>query len=156
MTQSLRFVYNGSIPVGFFMASDAELAARGLTPGSPPALTLAEQKAEKLEALAAYRFDIEKGGTTLAGSFVATDEKTRSVLTAARIKAREDADFTVNYKFGPGQFATLTAAQIIAIADGVAAFIQACFDREKALSDLIVAAANQTALDAIDITAGWP
>ena len=156
MTQTLRFVYDGTTPVGFYMASDVELAALGLTPGNPPTPTLEEAKAAKLEALAAYRFDVENGGTTLAGSFVATDEKTRSVLTAARIKAREDDNFTVNYKFGPGLFATLTAAQIIATADGVAAFIQACFDREEVLSDLILAAANQAALDAIDITTGWP
>lgn len=146
----LRLCYRGAFLVVTISARTGKIT------DTSPALTLDQKKAARLEELAAYRFNVESGGVTLGGAFVATDDKTRAVLTAARIKASENSEFTVNYKFGPGQFATLTAAQIIATADGVAAFIQACFDREKVLSDLILAAADEVVLDAIDITAGWP
>lgn len=106
--------------------------------------------------LAAIRYAKETGGAVIGGSPVATDRDTQRVLTAARTLAKENAAYTVNWKAGPGAFVTLNAAQIIAIADGVAAHVQACFDREMALSTEIAAAQNLSALLAIDLNAGWP
>lgn len=106
--------------------------------------------------LANIRFTKETGGALVAGNPVATDRDTQRVLTAARTLAKENPDYTVNWKAGPGVFVPLNATAIIAIADGVAAHVQACFDREMALSAEIAAAADLTALLAIDLNTGWP
>jgi hypothetical protein len=83
-------------------------------------------------ALATRRYNVCNGGMTFNGIPLATDEATRSTLTAARILSKEDSSYSVNWKAG-GSFVTLNAATIIAIADAVAAFVQKCFDSEAAV-----------------------
>ena len=105
--------------------------------------------------LANKRWMVETGGVTLGETFVNTDRDTQAKLIAARIMAKEDATYSVNWKLPTG-FVTLDAPTIIAIADGVRAHVQAAFDREKALLSEIEAATTHAALDAIDINTGWP
>ena len=106
-------------------------------------------------ALAAKRYAIETGGTTIAGVPVATDRESQGKLVAVRIVAKENPAYSVKWKTSAG-FVTLNAATIIAVADGVRAFVQAAFDREAALSSEIEAATTLAELDAIDLEAGWP
>jgi hypothetical protein len=103
-------------------------------------------------ALASYRYDKEVGGVTVGGIPVATDRETQSKLIAARILAKEDANYSVDWK-GTGGFVTLDAATIISVADAVATYVQACFTREKVLAQAISDAADPSA---VDITTGWP
>lgn len=122
---------------------------------STPSLTVL--RAEKLEALRLRRNVARDGGVVVSGTPIPTDEQTRAVLTAARLKTVTDDPFSVpDWKVDNGVFATLTQVQIIAISDAVAAHVQACFTRERALTDLINAATTVTALDAIDLDTGWP
>jgi hypothetical protein len=51
---------------------------------------------------------------------------------AARIIAKEDAGYTVNWKL-PSGFVTLDAATIIALADAMRAHVQKCFDAEESV-----------------------
>jgi hypothetical protein len=128
----------------------------GATFTKPPKwASLAEGKAAQIEALAAKRYSVEIGGTTIGGVPIATDRDTQSKLVAIRILAKEDNAYTVRWKTSAG-FVTLDAATIIAVADGVRAFVQAAFDREATLIDAIEAATTLAELDAIDLTAGWP
>lgn len=80
--------------------------------------------------LAAYRYDQETGGTTVFEVPVQTDRDTRANLIGARIKAMENSEYTVVWKTVDG-FVSLTAPQIIAIADAVADHVQRCFKAEK-------------------------
>lgn len=79
--------------------------------------------------LPAYRYEKEVGGITVGGTEIQTDRVSRGNLTAAYIKAKEDANYSLKWKTENG-FVDLTAAQIISIADAVEAHVQACFVAE--------------------------
>lgn len=117
-------------------------------------MSLSDAKTAAREALAARRYAAETGGIVVNNLQIATDRHTQSVLTGARILAKEDANYSVNWK-GPQGWLVVNAAGIIAMADAVAAHIQACFDNEKALSDQIDAAADVAAVRAVDLESGW-
>jgi predicted secreted protein len=129
-------------------------AALGNTPA--PANTLAELKEAALKAVADRRWRAEIGGMSVNGSPVATDERSQAKLVGACLAATLDADYSVQWKLGNGDFVTLDHDQIIAIAQAARAHVQACFDHEATLAGAIEAAANEQALAAIDIEVGWP
>ncbi|SFZ81649.1 protein of unknown function [Devosia enhydra] len=113
-------------------------------------------RAGKLAALDATRRGFEEGGTVIAGTPIKTDRQTASILTAAFVTALADPGYTIRWKVADGVFTTLDAPTIVAIATAVRAHVQACFDREGELTEAIMAAGDAEALDAIDITTGWP
>ncbi|KAB1079402.1 DUF4376 domain-containing protein [Methylobacterium soli] len=133
-----------------------DVAHPGLWREVPAQPSLDDARQRKLADLAIARWQHEVGGTSLAGAPLATDEKTILYLTAAQASAKEDPGFSIRWKVAPGQFETFDAATIEFAAMTARAHVQACFDREEALTAAILAAADQAALDAIDITAGWP
>lgn len=110
---------------------------------------------EMKRRVADRRWRVETSGIVVDGAVIATDRDTQAKLTAARIVAKEDPTYTVQWKL-PGGFATLTAAQVIAMADAVRAHVQAAFDREATLVADIEAATTHEALAAIAIHGGWP
>jgi len=119
-------------------------------------ISLADEKAKRLQELAQRRYKAEEGGTTLGGNPLATDRMTQSKITAAYVKASVDADYEITaWKTGPGIFSTLTAATIIAAANAIEAHVQACFDNEASLSSDITDAADLAELAAVDIEGGW-
>jgi hypothetical protein len=105
--------------------------------------------------VATYRWRVETGGITINDMLVPTDRDTQSKLIAARILAKEDATYSIRWKLASG-FVTLDAATLIAIADGVRAHVQACFDREDEIVTDINAATTHAMLETISITAGYP
>ena len=111
--------------------------------------------AAKVAELAAYRYAQEISGTNVGGIPVQTDDRSKLLITGKRVQAIESPNGTWNWKTGPGTSATLTAAQVIAVADGVAAFVQGCFDREIAIAAQISAMTDWTAVASIDIAAAW-
>jgi len=118
---------------------------------------LATGKAARLQELADLRWQQEGSGTTMGGNPLATDRTTQAKLTAAYVKASADPAYTIaDWKSGPGTFSPLDAATIMAAADAVEAHVQACFSNEAALSASILAATDMAALEAVDITTGWP
>lgn len=120
------------------------------------AIPIAELRATKLEALGERRWQAEVGGMVLNGMPVKTDRETTGILTAAYVTALADPEYSINWKIDTGVFVTLDAATIIAISTAARAHVQACYDREAALTGLILAASNAAELDAIDLEAGWP
>jgi len=122
-----------------------------------PVPTLDEQKAAKLAALAYKRWQVATGGITVESLSVPTDDTTQLKATAAYVKATKDSDFSISsWKLPDGTFMALDNATIIAIGDAITDHIEACFDNEATLTTAINAAADQTALNAVDITSGWP
>lgn len=121
-----------------------------------PEVPLADQKVAKLKAAAEKRWRVETGGITISGIPVHTDDRSKLMITGARIKADADANFTTQWVTADGSIVPLTAAQIIAIADAVRAHVDACFAAFATLAATIQAAEDQTALDAVDIEQGWP
>lgn len=132
-------------------------------PPSPPdpepesELTFEQQVDRKLNQLSARRYQAETGGILFAGIPIRTDRETSAILTAARVLAVEDPNFTVpNWKAANGVFVPLDATTIIAVADAVRQHVQSTFDHEALLSAQILAAEDEEALEAVDIEAGWP
>lgn len=117
-----------------------------------PAEVLAAAKA----ALAAHRYEVETGGVSVGGIVVATDRQSQSMITGAVSKAQRDPNFVTRWKGADGNFTTVDASTILMIGDAVSDHIAACFDREASLLADLEAAEDAAALEAIDITAGWP
>ena len=132
------------------------MSARRFRPPRAVPANFDDARAQKLQDLAVVRYAHETGGTSLAGAPLATDEKTILYLTASQASAKDDPNFSIRWKFGAGQFETLNAPAIEMAAATARAHVQACFDHEDTLTAQILAAADLEALDAIDITLGWP
>lgn len=118
---------------------------------------LGRLKAEKLAALAAQRYAVETGGMTLPdGTKVATDRESQGLVARAYTASRDGlATGSVSFKAASG-WTTMNQAQIKALFQAMTDRQQACYDHEYALEQQIAAATDQAALDAVDITSGWP
>lgn len=108
-----------------------------------------------LADLSAIRYAREIGGCIVSGVEVRTDRESQSLLTGAAVSAMLNPAYTVAWKAVSG-WVTLDAAAILGLASAVRAHVQACFDRERELSDMLASAADAAALAAVDIAAGWP
>jgi len=96
-------------------------------------------KAAKLAELAAARYAAEIAGITVSGATIATDRTSQAMITGAALKATQDETYSCQWKTTAQGFATLTAAQIIAIADAVRDHVQGCFDAEATLAGQVEA-----------------
>lgn len=72
----------------------------------------------------------------IGGVLITPDDITQQRIMAARIIAKEDPSYTVNWKTNSG-YISLDANTIIAISDAIRAHVQKCFDAEKTVSDNI-------------------
>lgn len=156
----LGFAGQGFVPMPAFDPETERLvwnaATRAWDAEAPELGVLLQLRNTRLEALAARRYAAEEAGTTLPdGTVIATDRITQGKVTAAYIKAKEDPAYGVaDWKIATGVFISLTGPEIIAIADAIEAHVQACFTRERELTDALMA--NLTDIALVDIDAGWP
>jgi hypothetical protein len=108
-------------------------------------------KTRKLAAMAAARYAEETAGVTVSGTEIKTDRESQSLITGAALQATQNSDYSTPWKCSNG-FVTLTAAQILAIAQAVRAHVEAAFAKEATVDTQIEAATTQTELDAVV----WP
>ena len=116
---------------------------------------LARAKALALQALADRRWSACQT-FTYDGVRTAADPALTAVtgyVVAAQIQA---PDGPTTWKLGQGHFRQWTLQDIIAYGIAIRTYVQACFDREQALSDAIEAAPDKDTLAAIEIGTGWP
>lgn len=109
----------------------------------------------RLSALKEYaalaRFRAETGGLVTAGIKVATDRQSQAMISGACLMAQANPAFTTQWKAEDGTFVTITAAEIVAMAQAVAAHVSACFSTEAALvAGIIASPAQITATAQID------
>jgi len=144
------FTYQGFEPDEPLSEAQEQAIAAFFAPYS-----LAEAKADTLAKLASSRYEAETAGITVNGATIATDRTSQALITGAALKATQDGTYTCQWKTAQG-FVTLTAAQIIAIADAVRDHVQGCFDAEATLAGQVEAIEiNETttlaeALEAVD------
>lgn len=101
---------------------------------SRPAISKAD-----LDAYAsAARFAKECAGLTINGVSLATDRAAQSMMTGAVVYAQVNPSSSVKWKTAGG-FVTLTAAQVIAIGQRVATYVEDCFSKEAELVSSIEA-----------------
>ena len=119
------------------------------------------RKTALVRKVTALRQSVEGGRTvvTLQGGReipVWADSVSQGKITGAVLAGTLDPSFTLHWKGSDGEFYVLNAAEILLVAQGVRAHVQAAFDRESALHNAIAAADTLTVLLAIDLMAGWP
>ncbi len=75
----------------------------------------------------------------------------RILIATAQLAGVDSVDFKA-----ADVWVTLTLAELQGIAAAIARHVQACFSVERAHHDAIDAAGDAQALQAIDVTTGWP
>ena len=101
--------------------------------------------------IAARRFQVETGGTTVAGVQVNTERDSQALLTGAAFAATIDPDYRIKWKAATG-FVDLTGEQVLGITSQVRAFVQACFNREAELLEAVEAGSIAAEM----LEEGWP
>ena len=131
-------------PDGYFTSDEwAELH-----PATVVEVSLEELKEAKKAEIAAARYETEIAGVAFNGLLIRTDRESQSLITGAALKASMDSAYSCRWKTEAG-FVTITAAQILAVADAVRAHVQACFDHEAELLPLIEAATTEAELNVV-------
>jgi hypothetical protein len=87
---------------------------------------------------ATKRYAVETAGIVFNGMLVMTDRQSQSLITGAYNYVDANPDVTVHFKTTSG-FVELTAAQVKAVANAVAAHVQACFAAEGEVDQQIIA-----------------
>ena len=113
------------------------------------AVALEGAKVGKLQEIASARYDAEVAGITVAGATIRTDRESQAMITGAALKAIQDTAYICTWK-GESGWVTLTAQQILGIADAVRAHVQGCFNREAGLAAQVQAAETVEAVQAIN------
>lgn len=124
------------------------LDANGQIVENDLAPTLDELKAAKSKEIAAARYAAEIAGISFAGAAIRTDRESQALITGAALAAINDAETSVTWKAANG-FITLSAAQIIAVAQAVRDHVEACFNQEAELQAEIDAAVSAEEVSAI-------
>ena len=125
-----------------------KLADRPIPPDPQPA---PEPTPDWPTLIAIRRWLAETGGTVINGLTIATDDRSKTLINGAALRADRSADYVLRWKTSQG-FVDLTAAQVLAVADAVSEHVQLCFDREDAL---LVAVADGS-ITAEMLEEGWP
>ena len=107
--------------------------------------------AEWADKIAARRWQVETGGTTVEGVQVNTERDSQALLTGAAFAATLDPAYQIKWKAATG-FVELNRDQVIGLASQVRAFVQACFNRE---AELLGAVADGS-ITAEMLEDGWP
>lgn len=79
------------------------------------------------EHAAFRRWETEVGGITVSGIPLYTDDRSKTLLMGARLRAQSDPDLIERWTAADGNVYPLTSAQIIGLSDAVAAHVSACF-----------------------------
>lgn len=87
---------------------------------SHPGMTLQQYAAAK-------RWEKEVGGIEINGLTVSTDDRSKTMISGARVAAQNDPDFTTQWKSSNGSFVTINAAAVIAISDAMLRHVSDCF-----------------------------
>ena len=122
-------------------------------------VTVQEQAERDTQALmnriARTRYEHETGGTTINGMHVATDRQSQALITGAFSSAKDAKEtgeaWSIRWK-SAGGWAELDADQMIELGRAVRKHVQACFDREKELTETVAAGTFTESM----LSEGWP
>ncbi|WP_410499719.1 DUF4376 domain-containing protein [Chitinibacter sp. S2-10] len=151
----IRLDDNTKIPHGHRWWDDYEA---WLAEGNQPLPIDAEKitKESLIAAIASMRYDLEVAGTSWNGIPVFTDRDSRSVLTSAIVTGQLLGSWPQGWKFADGQFRAVTGDELKAVALAVKQHVDAAFMAEAGHGAAIATLSDQAAIDAYDVSAGWP
>ena len=135
-------------PPGDFLPGEVREEDGHYIRGWIPVELSAEQWSERI---ATRRYTAETSGTVIAGMPIDTDDRSKTLINGAALRAYRNTDYVLRWKT-PGGFVDLPAAQVLAIADAVSEHVQLCFDREDAL----LGAVADGSITAEMLEEGWP
>ena len=118
--------------------------------------TLPGKKQARLKELASIRWEKENGGVEFGMTRISTGDRTKLMVSNARFRAKEDPTFTKRWKISSGEYIEMSAAMILALAQLIDKHIDACFDRETELAELVMSASSEEELNNINFYKGWP
>jgi hypothetical protein len=116
------------------------------------ALPLDREKALKIAALAAARYNAENSEVSVNGVLYSANRDARAALTTAQTNLQAGVVSEVNWKTASGCFVPFTAATIVPVVAAISEHVQRCFDVEARLIAQVSAAENSEALKGVV----WP
>lgn len=126
-------------------------------PPPPPAPTLAEAKAAAVAAVKRRRDDLETQGFIYLDKVFDSDERSVARITSAALTAQViGASFTIDWTAGDNSVVTLDQAAMLGMPAALALRANTLHQHAAGLKVQIAAAADATALAAIDLVSGWP
>jgi len=112
-------------------------------------IDLDKYKELKRQEIANARWKDETGGIAMPdGTIIKTDRESQALLTGAALAAMQDPNTPIEWK-GVNGWVALTPQQILEMASIVRQHVQACFSKEKRLTEKIMAATTIEELEAI-------
>jgi len=112
-------------------------------------------KVDKLSELADLRWN--RCQSFVYDGVTAPADPALTAVTGAVVAAQvSSSTAATTWKLAPGHFRQWTPTQIIGYGLAIRGHVQACFNLEEALSDMIDAAVDADELAAIDFNTGWP
>lgn len=129
---------NGKI-VAVFAVVQPDLAEEELQDGDAELVAFLQPPIELASYAAQKRWEREVGGIQFAGLSVATDDRSKIMISGARMKADKDPTFVTSWKGPDGQHRPLDAATVIAVSDAVLDHVNACFVLEASVLAQITA-----------------
>lgn len=109
------------------------------------------QVADAKAVIAARRYTEETRGITVNGISINTERDSQNLINGAVVSSLLDPSYTCNWKT-PDGFQVLDADTLKAVGVAVRAHVQACFDREAALLDMLERGTYKEYL----LDKGWP
>jgi hypothetical protein len=121
-------------------------------------VNLAFLKPMRLAEVKVLRDQAEAAGVTVSGQgrFDSDPDSQRKILSAAVAASAVGSGFSQGWRLQNNSVVTLGASQMSAVGLAVNTHVNACQARKNTLDAAINAASSLAALDAIDITTGWP
>lgn len=99
-------------------------------------VTLESARAQKLREIMAWRYTREIGGVTFEGVTIATDRESQQKIVGALVGMKDNFSASLDWKAADGQWITLTVEMLSAMSRVVFDHVQACYQMEKAYSQL--------------------
>lgn len=126
-----------------------------------PVLSVAERKTEMVESIKSIRDARIAGGTTVQGVGVFdSDDAARLNITGAVVMAQvaiaANQPFSMSWKLADNSLTTLNAQAMVLVGVSVGTHVAACHANAQALAVSVQEAEDNDALDAIDLSEGWP
>jgi len=137
------------LPAGCVQITDAEAAAI-----LNPPLTIEEVKANKLAALAAYRYEQETAGIVVGDATIKTDRESQAMISGAKMFSDLNPTALIDWKGADG-WVQINQATLLAIGQAVGAHVQSCFSAERTHAEAIAALTTAAEIEAYDFTTGW-
>lgn len=120
---------------------------------TPPSLAAAlNHQVRKINELG---YLVETGGIALGGKTINTSRESQAMITGARGAAARMPHAVFDFKLD-SSWVSLSASEVVAIADAVVSHVQACFTARRQKETALMLLGTVDEVLAFDLLSGWP